>query len=115
MTRIFAIGSQLVKLEPKSIVVVFDYAIYSKALKIQQKHQEKFGFVEFKDVALESGIITVGSVGTLLDRKEYKGVIWFHKLMHETCLRYLSKGWLTEAKPTEVILVKFGASIEVIS
>ena len=37
--------------------------------------------------------------------------------MYKTCLRFIEKlffEWLGEAKPTEVIIARFGASIEVI-
>ena len=37
--------------------------------------------------------------------------------MYETCLRFIAKlffEWLGEAKPTEIIIAKSGASIEVI-
>ena len=73
----------------ESIGVVCDHTIYSKALEIQQKYQEKFKFVAFiakkfcdagptdvvaglTDVTDESGVISVGSVGRVLDGKAYK-------------------------------------------
>ena len=42
---------------------------------MQQKHQEKFEFVAFRYVAVECGIIAVGSVGRMLDGNAYKRVI----------------------------------------
>ena len=95
-------------------------------MEILQKHQEKFWVIGviakrfydagLGDVALESGVIVVGSVGWVLNGMTYKRAIWFHKFMCEACLRLTPKGFfecLIEAKWTEVILAKFGASIEV--
>ena len=39
-----------------------------------------------RNVAMESGVIAVGSVGRVLDGKTYKRAICLHKLMHETYL-----------------------------
>ena len=43
------------------------------------------------DVALESGVIVVGSVGWVLDGMTYKRAIRFHKFMCETWLRFTPK------------------------
>ena len=53
--------------------------------KNTKKNQDKFGFVVFigktvcyaglRDVAIESGVITIGSVGKVLDGKTFKRAI----------------------------------------
>ena len=65
------------EIRTKPIVVVCSQIIYSKALEINQKHQKKFGFVVFiakrffdaslRGVAIESGVIPVGTVGRVLN------------------------------------------------
>ena len=59
-------------------MVVCNQAIYSKALEFYQKHQQNFEFVvfiarrcdaELRDVAIESGVITVRIAGRALDGK----------------------------------------------
>ena len=78
---------------------------------------KRFYDAGLRDVHIESGVIAVGSVGRMLDGKPYKRATWYHELMYRTCLRFIAKWffeWLIEGKSTEVILAKFGASIEVI-
>ena len=48
-------------------------------------------YAGLRDVAIESGIITVGSVGKVLDGKTCKRAIWFYALMYETCLSFIPK------------------------
>lgn len=76
---------------------------------IQRECQQKSGFVTF----LAKRLIDE----RVIDGKACKRAIWSHKLMHETCSRFILNTYfelLIEAKPTEVIVAKFGASIEVI-
>lgn len=79
---------------------------YSKTLEIPQKHQENFAFVELiakkfcdvglRDLAIESGFISVMCVWRMLDGNAYKRAIWFPKLMHETCLRLIPTDFLSD-------------------
>ena len=48
-------------------------------------------YAGLRDVAIESGVITIGSVGKVLDGKTFKRAIWFYALMYETCLRFIPK------------------------
>ena len=67
------------------------HTIYSKGQEIQQKHKENFWYMEFiakrfynaglRDVALESGVLGLGSLRRVLDDKAYKTAIWVHKPM----------------------------------
>ena len=95
----------------KSIIVVFDQAIYSKAVEIIWKHGDlfsdivpkheafhtiyvllsiigkRFGPAGLRDIIIESGVIEEGSVEALLNGKAYNRAVRFHKLMYEACMR----------------------------
>lgn len=60
-------------------------------------------------VAIESGSIAVGSIRGELDGKANEREIPFHKLMYETCLRIIPKGFFEWS--TKVILAEFGVII----
>ena len=90
----------------KSIVIVFDQAIYAKAIEITWKHQKtfedivlrlgtfhticvllaviglRFGPAGLKDVIIESNVIAEGSTEKVLSGKHYNRSIRFHKLMN---------------------------------
>ena len=91
-----------------SIVVVCDQAINYRALEIKWKHPERFlsiilwmgafhsvctfiavigkrfGDAGLRDIAIESGVISEGSVKNVLDPRTYNRAIRFHKLVYET-------------------------------
>ena len=94
----------------KSIIVVFDEAIYSKAVEIIWKHGDlfsdivprlgafhticvllsiigkRFGPTGIRDIIIESGIIEEGSVEAVLNGEAYNRAARFHKLMYEACM-----------------------------
>ena len=94
-----------------NIVVVFDQALYEKAIEILWKHGDAFkkiilrmgGFnlictllaiigVRFKDAGLvdlciESDVFAEGSVNGVLEGKKYNRAIRFQKLLYEALLR----------------------------
>ena len=100
-------------LELDSVIVVFDQAIYSKAVEIMWKHGEefksvvpqlgvfhtifvllsiigkRFGDAGLRDTIIESGVIEEGSVAMVLDGKHYNCAAHFHKLIYEACMRIL--------------------------
>ena len=104
-------------LELDSVIVVFDQAIYSKAVEIMWKHGEefksvvprlgafhtivvllsiigkRFGDAGLRDTIIESGVIEEGSVAKVLDGKHYNRAVRFHKLMYEACMRILWEGF----------------------
>ena len=93
-------------LELDSVIVVFDQAIYSKAVEIMWKHGEefksmiprlgafhtivvllsiigkRFGDAGLRDTIIESGVIEEGFVAKVLDGKHYNRAVRFHKLMY---------------------------------
>ena len=97
----------------KSIVCVFDQAIYSKAIEIKWKEQEKFSscvsmmgmfhmlvmymhilskrFCDagVRDVLIQSSIIAEGSVDKVLCGKMYYRGVRMYKLMYEAITRKL--------------------------
>lgn len=111
------------QLSQDDVVVVFDQAIYSKALEIIWKkpiefHRivpcmgafhivctllavigKRFGDAGLRDVMLESGIIGSGSVNGVLDGRHYNRAMRIHKVIMEAVLRlrWVSfRTWLTE-------------------
>ena len=106
-------------LELKSIVLVFDQALYAKATEIAWKHPDKFSDIVIRtgvfhtvctllsivgkrfqdagltDVCIEAGVIAEGSVTGLLEGRRYNRAIRFHKLMYEALQRLIWKGFQT--------------------
>lgn len=105
-------------LQLKSIVLVFDQALYAKATEIQWKHAEKFKDLVLRmgvfhtactmlsiigkrfqdaglrDICVESGVVAEGSVSGVLDGRRYNRGVRFHKLMYEALMRLVWKGFL---------------------
>ena len=102
----------------KSIVLVFDQALYAKATEITWKHPDKFKDVlrmgmfhtvctllsiigkrfqdaGLRDICIESGVIAEGSVTGVLEGRKYNRAIRFHKLMYEALQRLVWKGFKT--------------------
>ena len=97
----------------KSIVCVFDQAIYSKAIKLRWKEQEKFSSCVLMmgmfhmlmmymhilskrfsdagvhDVLIQSSVIAEGSVGKALCGKMYNRGVRMYKLIYEAITRKL--------------------------
>ncbi|CAH3143072.1 unnamed protein product [Porites evermanni] len=106
-------------LELKSIVLVFDQALYAKATEIAWKHPDKFSDIVIRmgvfhtvctllsiigkrfqdaglrDVCIESGVIAEGSVTGVLEGRRYNRAVRFHKLMYEALQRLIWKGFQT--------------------
>mgnify|MGYP001792679984 CR=1 FL=1 len=102
------------QLQLKSVILVFDQALYAKATEIQWKHDQRFKDIilrmgvfhtactlisiigkRFQDAALrdlcvEAGVVTEGSVSGIMDGRKYNRAVRFHKLM-----RLIWKGFLT--------------------
>ena len=71
---------------------------------------ERFGNAVLRDVSTECGVTEVGFVGRVSDGKAYKRTIWFHKLMHGTCSRFIPRLFfesLIEAELNELIIPNF--------
>jgi hypothetical protein len=99
------------QLNQQDVVVVFDQAIYAKALEIIWKHPvefkrvvpcmgafhiactflavigKRFGDAGLKDVLIESGIIGSGSVSAVLEGRHYNRGVRVHKIVMEAMLR----------------------------
>ena len=113
----------------KSIIVVFDQAIYSKAVEIIWKHGDLFsdivprlgafhticvllsvigkwfGPVGLRDIIIESGVIEEGSIEAVLNGKAYNRAVRFHKLIYEACTGLIWESfidWLHETHSTEI-------------
>ena len=111
------------ELKLKHVVVVFDQAIYAKAIEIMWKHRDLFADIVtrlgafhkiswllsvirkrllpagLRDVVIESGVIEEGSVDGISTGKVYNRTMRFHKLMYETCMRLIWRdfmGWFEE-------------------
>ncbi|XP_078353848.1 uncharacterized protein LOC144638526 [Oculina patagonica] len=102
----------------KDIVCVFDQAMYAKAAEITWKHPDKFQpivlrmgafhticnflavigkrFLDagLRDLAVESEVITEGSVDRVLNGQQYNRGIRLHKLVFEALQRLAWKGFL---------------------
>ena len=101
----------------KSIVLVFDQAMYAKASEIQWKESEGFKDVVLRmgvfhtactmlsiigkcfqdaglrDLCVESGVIAEGSVAGVLDGRRYNRGVRLHKLMYEALVRLAQQGF----------------------
>ena len=127
MSTVFEVLNQSPKIKDtlklQAIVVVFDQALYAKATEIKWKHSEKFESIVLrmgafhtictflgiigkrfqdaglKDICIESGVVTEGSVSGVLEGRRYNRAVRFHKLMYEALMRAAWSGfetWLTE-------------------
>ena len=110
-------------LKLKTIVLVFDQALYAKAIEIQWKHSDKFSNIVsrmgvfhtcctllaiigkrfqdagLRDMAIESGVEAEGSLSGVMDGRRYNRGVRFHKLMYEALMRLVWKGfrpWIAE-------------------
>ena len=111
------------ELKLKHVVVVFDQAIYAKAVEIMWKHRDLFADLVprlsafhtiscvlsvigkqflpsgLTDVIIESGVIEEGSVDGIITGKAYNQTVRFHKLNYEACMQLMWRGfmdWLEE-------------------
>jgi len=118
----------------KSIVLVFDQALYSKATEITWKHPDKFKDIVprmgvfhtvctllsvigkrfqdagLRDICIESGVIAEGSVTGVLEGRKYNRAVRFHKLMYEALQRLIWKGfqaWVEEKFPAKTACPRF--------
>ena len=106
------------ELKLKHVAVVFDQAIYAKAVEIMWKHRDLFADIVprlgafhtiscllpvvgkrfspagLRDVIMESGVIEEGSVDGILTGKAYNPTARFHKLMYEACMRLIWRGFM---------------------
>ena len=106
------------ELKLKHVVVVFDQAIYAKAVEITWKHRDLFADIVprldafhtiscllsvigkqfspagLRDVIIESGVIEEGSVDGILTGKAYNRTVRFHKLMYQACMRLIWRGFM---------------------
>jgi len=104
-------------LKLKSIVLVFDQALYAKAIEIQWKHRAKFSNIVsrmgvfhtcctllaiigkrfqdagLRDLAVESGVIAEGSLSGVMEGRRYNRGVRFHKIMYEALMRLVWKGF----------------------
>ena len=96
------------QLGQEDVIVVFDQAIYAKALKIIWQNQEKFkrlvvrigifhticaflatigkrfGDGGLADILLESEVVGYGSIAAILEGRHYNRAIRTHKVKHNT-------------------------------
>ena len=106
------------ELKLKYVVVVFDQAIYAKAVEILRKHRDlladivprlgafhtigcllfvigkRFSPAGLRDVIIESGVIEEGSVDGILTGKADNRTVRFHKLMYEACMRLIWRSFM---------------------
>ena len=127
------------KLNLPSIVRVFDQAIYAKACEIVWKRREmfkdvvlmlgnfhllmmflgvigkRFGDAGLKDLSVQSGIISEGSVAKVLDGHMYNRAVRVHKLVYEALMRILiiqMKTNLTDNEELEAFELQISKSVE---
>ena len=110
-------------LDLQNIVCVFDQALYAKASEIKWKHSGKFGCIilrmgvfhticnlmstigkrfqdaGLRDICIESGVISEGSITGVMEGRKYNRAVRLHKMVYEAMMRLAWKGflaWLTE-------------------
>ena len=105
-------------LKLKRVAVVFDQAIYAKAVEITWKHRDLFPDIiprlcafqtisclllvigkrvspaGLRDVIIEPGVIEEGSLDGVLTGKAYNWTVRFHKLMYEACMQLTWRGFM---------------------
>lgn len=115
MSTVFELLSQSLKIKDSlrlnAIVVVFDQAIYTKAMEIKWKHSEHFrdiiarmgAFHTFctllgiigkrfqdaglRDLCVESQLISERSVSGVMEGRKYNRAVRLHKLVYEALMR----------------------------
>ena len=120
---------QSLNLTRLSITCVFDQAIYCKALEIKSKNvdtykpvlrlgtfhtlrtlplsiiRKRFQDAGLKNLCIDSGIVTEGSVSALLEGRSYNRAIRVHKLAYETLMRKAWRGfqpWVGKRGPLDM-------------
>ena len=122
MSTVYEVLNQSVSimqsLQLTNMVCVFDQAMFSKAIEIVWKHQEKFNKIivrlgvfhticsllsiigkrfqdaGLRDLCVESGVIAEGSIAGVMDGHKYNRSIRLHKLVYEAFMRMVWKGFL---------------------
>lgn len=113
------------QLQLKSMVVVFDQAIYAKAQIIRWKDPvltsklvirlgefhttmsylgilgKRFGIAGLQDIVVEAGIVAVGSINGVLSAKHYNWAMRAHKLMFEALERLRFKDFIDSLSEEE--------------
>ena len=136
MSTVFEVLCQSLKIKESlklnTIVVVFDQALYAKAMEIKWKHNEHFGDIilrmgafhtictllgiigkRFQDTGLralrvESQVIAEGSVSGVLEGRRYNRAVRLHKLLYEALMRQVWSGfrkWIAEKHSEKTSLV----------
>ena len=104
-------------LKLKSIVLVFDQALYAKVTEVQWKQSERFKDIVLRmgafhtactmltviakrfqdaglrDLCIESGVIAEGSVAGVLEGRRYNRAVRLHKLVYEALMRLVWQGF----------------------
>ena len=120
MSTVFEILNQVLRvkeaLDLSEIAVVFDQALYAKAAEISWKHLQYdkivlrlgafhtvlnllsiigkcFGSAGLRDISVESGIISEGSIESVLNGHKYNRGARLTKLVYEALLRLAWKGF----------------------
>ena len=115
-----------------AIVVVFDQAIYAKAMEIKWKHSKHFrdiivrmgafhtictllGIIGkrfqdagLRDLCVEFQVIAEGSVSGVMEGRKYNRAVWLHKLVYEALIRQVwsaFKKWVAEKQDEKTSLV----------
>ncbi|CAH1248853.1 Hypp8457 [Branchiostoma lanceolatum] len=123
----------------KSIVLVFDQALYAKATEIIWKHPhtfkdivprmgmfhtlltmlsiigKRFQDAGLRDICIESGVIAEGSVTGVLEGRKYNRAIRFHKLMYEALQRLVWKDfleWIGQSRVKKEFVKDFFVSLK---
>ena len=136
MSTVFEVLSQSLKIKDSlrlnAIVVVFDPAIYAKAMEIKWKQSEHFEDVivrmgafhtictllgiigkrfqdaGLRDLCVESQVIAEGSVFGVMEGRKYNRAVRLHKLVYEALMRQVRSGfqkWVAEKHDEKTSLV----------
>ena len=136
MSTVFEVLSQSLKIKDSlrlnAIVVVFDPAIYAKAMEIKWKHSEHFKDVivrmgvfhtictllgiigkrfqdaGLRDLCVEFQAIAEGSVSGVMEGRKYNRAVRLHKLVYEALMRQVRSGfqkWVAEKHDEKTSLV----------
>ena len=107
-----------IPLKLKSIVLVFDQALYAKAMEIQWKQSDVLRMGVFhtactmlsvlgkcfqdaglRDLCVESGVLADSSVAGVIEGRRYNRGVRLHKLVYEALMRLVVQGfrpWIEE-------------------
>ena len=85
------------RLKLKAVACVFDQAFYAKAMEVFWKHRlPDDGWVSspdddagLRDVAVQSEIVTEGSIDSMFNSKHYNQAVRLHKIIYEAIVRLL--------------------------